>query len=111
VIGIALTLWLTMMLTPPLGAESLPAVVLAVPLSICAVFITLGALTLSVRSPLVIQATMGFLALGLIVDLLLGFNVVKLLISGGIAWLIIKTGNEALQEAGKTAIQRQPGSA
>ena len=56
-----------------------------------------------------VHATVWLLVLGLILDFLLSINPLKLFISGGIAWLIIKTGREGLREVAERApIERQP---
>ncbi len=100
-IGAAMSIW-TYVLAQRDPTIDLSPSVLAVPLGICATFVVLGILTLTLKSRPVIMATMGLLVLGLVADLLLSLNVGKLVISGLIIWLVVKTGNEAMQEVGNT---------
>lgn len=88
---------------PPQPPMSGPQLVL--PLGICGAFIVLGALTLILKNRVIILITVALLVLGLVLDLAIGFNPIKLLISGAIIWLIIKTGKEAAQEVNKGATE------
>ena len=98
-----LTLWLSLMLQPAPGQPRSAALV-AVPVAISVIYIVLGALTLRFKSRAIIQVTIGLVVLGFLLDLLIGFNVVKAVISGLIIALIVKTGREALDEVSQEAV-------
>jgi hypothetical protein len=97
----ALLLWLMYATSPQPGRER-SSVFPAVTLSICAICVVLGVLTLRLKSRLIIQLTVAVLILGFIAELLISFNVIKAIISACVIWLIIKTGREALKEVGPT---------
>ncbi len=93
----ALSLWLTFTLRPNPGRQqSLLAVV--VTLAICAIYVVLGILTRRTKSAGQIQLTVAFVVLGFLVDLALGFSILKLFISGFVIFLIVKTGVQAIGE-------------
>ena len=94
----ALTLWLNYAVQPDPGRERSLGVI-AIALGFGAVYVVLGVLTLLLKSRVIIQLTISIVVLGLLLDLLIGFNVIKAIISGLVICLVIKTGRQALVKA------------
>lgn len=97
IIVAALTLYITFIIGPGPGVAVSP-IALVLPLSMSVVYIVLGILTQRSANPTIIQVTMALVTLGFVFDLVVGFHIIKAVITGAVIGLIIKTGLEALKE-------------
>lgn len=93
----ALTLWFTYSVRPELGSDR-STLTLVVPLVVSVVLIILGVLTGILKSPAIINATMVFVALGFLLDMAIGLNVIKAVFEALVVVLVIKTGLGAVKE-------------
>ncbi|MDB2686163.1 hypothetical protein N9Y42_03040 [Mariniblastus sp.] len=93
----AVLIWLTIA-TPTNAGRSISAFITP-PLVAACLLMLLGLVIKLTRNKAVIYFTLALVVLLFLVDLLLGFNPIKALISGTILYLIIKNGREAIREA------------
>ncbi len=93
----ALCFWLYFVLSPPPG-QSKSLTFYAFPLSLSILYIGLGALNLAVQSRAVIACTIVVVVIGFLIEMLIGFSIIKAVISALVIWLIVKNGSEAMAE-------------
>lgn len=105
----ALSVWAAFVLTPAPGTEA-SYLWLGIPVGLGGLFIVLGGLLRRFPSPVLVLTILFAVVGGLLLDLVVGFNMAKAAISLVIIVLILKSGLDALAEVGMPIGGRKSGT-
>ncbi len=94
-----LTFWISFAMSSAPGRQ-ISMVSMAEPLTISVIYIVCGILTMQLKTRPIILTTIVLVTLGFALELLIRFDSIKAVISLLAIGLIVKTGGEALKEAG-----------